>query len=298
MGNILILGTFDGVHKGHQALFATAKKLCDDNDRALAVLFTRHPAELLGKKVELINTIKEKEILISESKISYSHIDFDENIIKLSPLEYISLLNKEFHPKAIVVGRNHTFGQGAQGTVKDLLKYATQFGYKVYIQHGITYDNELISSTRIRNFIKIGDLDQANAMLGRHFSFCGEVVHGRNVGSQIGFPTANIVYPSKKVIPSNGVYCVVIHINGVKYAGVMNIGNKPTFGEGLDKSFECFVLGGYHGDTYGQCVKVDMIKRIRDEMCFESVDMLKKQIANDIAITISYFKTYYNLVKY
>ena len=298
MGNILILGTFDGVHKGHQALFENAKRLCVGNDRALAVLFTRHPAELLGKKVELINTAEEKEIFISESKIGYSYIDFNESIAKLSPLEYIALLNEKYHPQAIVVGRNHTFGRGAKGTARELIKYAEQFGYKVFLQQGITYNGELISSTRIRNCIKNGELDHANAMLGRFFSFCGEVVHGRNVGSKIGFPTANIVYPWNKVIPSNGVYCVIIHINGVKYAGVMNIGNKPTFGEGLGRTFECFVLGGYQGDAYGQIVKVEMVKRIRDEMCFENVDILKKQIADDVAITISYFKTYYNKVKY
>ncbi len=298
MDNILILGTFDGVHKGHRSLFEKGKQLSKNGGRVVAVLFTRHPSEVLGKNVELLNTPAEKERLISECGIKYDYIELDSKTISLGPYEYIEFLVKKFSPKAIIVGRNHTFGRGAAGNAKDLIKYSEHFGYKVFIQPAVICGDELVSSTRIRNCIKNGELDEATQMLGGYFSFGGKVVSGRSVGRTMGFPTANIEYPKNKVMPANGVYCVIIHINGVKYAGVMNVGIKPTFGDNLDKTVECFILGGYDSELYGRFVSVDVVKRIRDEMRFDSVDDLRKQIMNDIAITISYFKIYCNNVKF
>lgn len=298
MNNVLILGTFDGVHLGHRALFKKARSVSQNGKKPIALLFDRHPSEVLGRKVELLTTAKEKENLIRSCGVDVDYIIFDENIASMEPHDYIKLLCDKYKPMAFVIGRNHTFGKNAAGNVKDLIRYAEKYQYKVHIQPSVMSGNDVVSSTRIRKCILNYDVDDANNMLGGYYSFEGVVEHGRSVGTAMGIPTANVRYPHNKIELPNGVYCVVVNIEGKKYLSVMNVGNKPTFGADLEKTVECFILGGYDGDLYDRVLRVEVVKFIRNEICFNSPELLKKQIFDDVAITIAYAKTHLKGVLY
>lgn len=298
MGNVLILGSFDGVHLGHRALFEKAKAVTQSGKKPIALLFDKHPSEILGKRVDLLNTLDEKERLIRLCGIDREYINFDKSVASMEPQQYVDFLCRRFSPDAFVIGLNHTFGKNASGSAVDLIRYSHEYQYKVHIQPSVMYNDEAISSTRIRKCISERDIDNANVMLGGYYSFAGEVQHGRSVGTSMGVPTANIKYPPKKIELPNGVYCVIVHIDGNKYASVMNVGFKPTFGNGLDKTVECFILGGYNGDLYGRSLRVDVVKYIRDERRFETTEALKKQIFDDVAITVAYIKTHFRDILY
>ncbi|MDD6205108.1 MAG: riboflavin biosynthesis protein RibF [Firmicutes bacterium] len=293
MNNALILGTFDGVHLGHRSLFAKGKELAGLGMTPVAVLFSRHPAQVLGKKTELINTLAERENLLRAEGVGFAYIDFNPELAAMPADDYVAMLCRRFAPGAMIAGRNHTFGRNAAGTPKDLLRLAGVYGYKVFVQPSVMYNGEPVSSTRIRECIRQGDMDAANAMLGYRFGFEGCVGQGRHVGSQMGFPTANIAYPEEKVCPADGVYCVAAVINGKSYGGVMNIGFRPTFENGGGRTYECNIFN-YSGDLYGKTVRIEFIKRLREEKRFASPEELKKQISDDIRITTAYFKTIKN----
>ena len=286
----LLLGTFDGVHAGHRSLIEKSRELEKAGMYPLAVLFSQHPAKVLGRSVSLLNTQKEREELIRYCGARCEYIDFTPRLASMPAAEYARMLCERFKPGAIIVGRNHTFGRDAAGTPATLAALREEYGFRLYVMPGVNWQGETVSSTRIRDCIRQGDTDSAKAMLGYDYGFCGQVQKGRHIGTSLGFPTANIEFPKDKVSPPDGVYCVSVNIGGKRHGGIMNIGMRPTFDNGRDRTYECNIFSCSDG-LYGRELEVRILKRLREEIRFDSPQALKEQIERDAAVAAAYFKT-------
>lgn len=266
----LALGFFDGVHKGHQVV------LSKYNESKLAVItFKKHPLEVFGKPCSYLSTLEKRADLIEKTGADYLfELDFTEEFSKITGEKYLQTLIEYFHPTFITTGFNHTFGSDMRGA-KLLEEMQGKYNYK-YIQiPPQKYNDEIISSSLIREYICKGDIHTANCMLGHRFSVKGKVIKGNQLGRQIGFPTANILYPSKTVNIPYGVYCT--EVNGMR--AVTNYGIKPTIGN-YTPVMETHIIG-FDKNIYGQDIEVEFIRKIRDEKKFDSINDLKLQIIKD-----------------
>lgn len=266
----LALGFFDGVHKGHQVV------LSKYNESKLAVItFKKHPLEVFGKPCLYLSTLEKRADLIEKTGADYLfELDFTKEFSKITGKEYLQTLIEYFHPICITTGFNHTFGSDMRGA-KLLEEMQGKYNYK-YIQiPPQKYNDEIISSSLIREYICKGDIHTANCMLGHRFSVRGKVIKGNQLGRQIGFPTANILYPGKTVNIPYGVYCT--EVNGMR--AVTNYGIKPTIGN-YTPVMETHIIG-FDKNIYGQDIEVEFIRKIRDEKKFDSINDLKLQIIKD-----------------
>lgn len=259
--NKIAIGYFDGVHKGHQKILSQL----DDND--LIITF--------------FNNLKDQDIYPVEDKIVLlkqycpNIIIFDLQAIKKdSKTKFINYL-KEFDPEQIITGEDFRFGYKASGSVADLQKHFNVVVVKTMIRNG-----ERISSSRIRQALKDGDIKEAREMLTRPYEITKLVVKGNGKGSEIGIPTINFLVDKHHNLLRNGVYQSKVHIDGKTYKGVTNIGNRPTF-DGEEKTIETHIID-FNQDVYGKLVTVELIKFIRDEQKFDSVKQLVSQIKKDI----------------
>ncbi|WP_448588908.1 bifunctional riboflavin kinase/FAD synthetase [Thermodesulfobium sp.] len=279
----LTIGTFDGVHLGHQLLFKQLKnKRRNDEDIISVVTFEPHP-RIFFKNVEnlsLITIIEERIRLLLEFVDEVIVLKFDEKLSKLSPEEFISFLCNGFKINTIVEGENFHFGHGKGGDVALLRKLGKSFGFDVDIANLYIFNGLPISSSRIRRLIISGKIEEANKLLGWDFFVSGEVIHGDRIGTFLGFPTANLRLPEYKIIPQSGVYAAEVEISGKRYLGALNIGVKPTVG-GKKRSVEVHVID-FEGDLYQEVITVKFKYKIRDEIKFDSIIALKKQIRADI----------------
>lgn len=296
MNKGLILGFFDGVHLGHQEVIKSALNYAD---KAVLITFKNSPAEYFSGNYEYIFPRKKSLSYIKEVEVV--ELDFKE-IATMPAEKYLEYLVNEFQPVSISTGFNHTFGFNKSGDIKLLEACQEQYGYKYFCVPAQMYKNEPISSTRIKSLLKTGDVENVNIMLGRPFSLEGEVIHGAQIGRKIGFPTANIMYPEHIVRLPFGVYGGRIKIKpltrrfvppsptkgveGLLQASliyphaVINWGMKPTVNNTKEPVAEIHILG-FEGDLYGQNIEVEILKKIRDEKKFESLEELKTQIKKD-----------------
>lgn len=292
---VVTLGTFDGVHCGHQfilnKIIDTAKAL---NYESLVLTFFPHPRMVLNKdkSIKLINTIQEKTNLLAKAGINNLVIHpFDNTFSNLSGEEFVkNVLVDIFNVHKIIIGYDHRFGKGGTCDINDLENFGKKYGFEVE-QISVQEINDVsVSSTKVRQSLLEGNIKKANSYLGYEFFITGTVVKGKQLGRTIGFPTANIK-PTEdyKLIPLKGVYITVIDIEGKQYPAMLNIGNNPTVGEN-DLSIEANILD-FEGDIYGKEVKVSFYDRIRDEQKFNSLDELKKQLFADKLVTQNYFKS-------
>lgn len=266
----LALGFFDGVHKGHKAVISK-----QDGSNLAVITFKKHPLETFGKECKYITTLKKRKELIEKSGADYLfEIDFTEEFSHITGEEYLKTLIKYFHPACIITGFNHNFGNNKQGAYL-LEKMQADYSYK-YIQiPPQTFNNEIISSTNIKEYLAKGDIQTANSMLGYNFSISGRVIQGNKIGRTIGFPTANIIYPENIIQIPFGVYCT--KINGMK--AVTNYGIKPTLGQS-EPVVESHILN-FSQNIYDKEIEIEFIKKIRDEKKFDSIEELKVQINKD-----------------
>ncbi len=277
------LGFFDGVHLAHNELISQLVKTAKVNGlKSVLVTFQKSPAEKFVDNVEYLTTNEEKELHIANLGVDYLfELEFDEKMMNMSAQEYIELLEEYFQPEYIFTGFNHTFGKGKAGTPELLAEFAGQYGYEYVQIPPVEYKGETISSTRIRKALKSGNVKLANELLGRPFSIEGVVCKGHQVGRTIGFPTANIVYPKKKVQIPFGVYCVSVDIEAESYRGVLNYGVKPTVtGENAPVA-EVHILG-FNQNIYNKPIKINLLQWIREEKKFSSLKELKSQIEKDL----------------
>ena len=283
---VLTIGNFDGVHKGHLALFDKAK------DRAKAIggqsvvmTFEPHPLKIMRPEngPQLITHTGQKLELIEKAGIDVIIcVSFDRDFAAIPARDFIdTILVKKIGIKEIVVGYDYTFGHNREGDINLLRELGNDFGFVVHLVGPVEIDHTLVSSTSIRRLVQEGRLAEAKVLLGRDFEVQGTIVKGRNRGGRLlGFPTANL-NPHGELLPKKGVYAVKMLIDDALYNGVTNVGVNPTFGDtGL--TVETHVLD-YSGDLLGKTIKVHFIKRLRDEKAFKSLEELSDQIAQDIA---------------
>ncbi len=284
---VVTIGNFDGVHLGHQALFQKViEKSKEINGPSVAVTFEPHPMRVLKKNDHppLITLYEQKKELIESSGIDVLIcIPFSKDFAALTATEFVEdLLVSRIGMKAIVVGEDYTFGKDREGNLDLLKKFSMHLGFEVVVVNWIQLTDwpDRISSTRIRKLVMEGKLAEAQKLLGRYYQIRGIVASGRNRGGRLlGFPTANINLHDE-LCPKTGVYAVTVEHMDKNYKGVANIGYSPTF-EDRVFTVEVHILD-FDKDLLGLKIRVNFIKRLRDEIKFSSISDLSEQIKKDI----------------
>ena len=289
--SIVTLGKFDGLHIGHQMLLDHVLELKQKGYQSVMFSFSLHPNNLFSEKeIKLIYTNEEKYYHLKKMGfdilISYP---FTKDTASIEPEEFIkNVLVDQLDAKFIVVGSDFCFGKDRKGNATMLKEYSTQYGYEVYVYDKLTSSQKVVSSTRVRDELEKGDMEEVQTLLGRPFSIRGEVIHGRRLGRTFGMPTINIQPPEEKLLPPNGVYASTMMIEGIKRYGVTNIGYKPTVGSEPRPGVETYILD-FTGDLYGEMVEVNLHHFMRPELKFETVEELKVQMQRDMEDAIQYF---------
>lgn len=284
------IGNFDGVHLGHQFLFKTLLQEARQKHRkAVVITFDPHPKKTLHpdrRPFYLITTLEEKIRLIEKQGIdALMIIPFTLEFSETTAEEFVRhILWDALHIRKILIGHDYTFGKNKAGDESLLAAFGSKLGFEVGIINAFKIDNAVISSTRLRYAILEGDVKKAAAILGRPYNLSGIVIEGSRRGGTLGFPTANIK-PVKVLIPANGVYAAIIHMDGNRYKGVLNIGVNPTFAD-EKLSIEVHLLK-FNDNIYGKNLDILFIDRIRDEKKFEGPEKLVEQIKQDIDQAIS-----------
>lgn len=291
---VVTIGTFDGVHVGHKFVLKKVNELAEKNNYKSTVLtFFPHPRMVLQQdsSIKLLNTIPEKEELLSKLGIENLIIHpFDLEFSRLSAEEFVKdILVKKLNVGIIIIGHDHRFGRNRTATINDLIEYGKEYDFDVQEITAKEIDDIAISSTKIRTALLEGNIHTANKYLGYEYFIIGKVVHGKQIGRTIGFPTANIeISENYKLIPKNGVYIISSSLNGEKYFGMMNIGINPTV-EGLEQKIEVHFFD-FNKDIYDQQIKIEIHSRIRDENKYNSLDELKTQLKSDELTSRAFIK--------
>lgn len=294
---VLTIGTFDGVHLGHQKII---NQLNEEAEKigGESVLFTfyPHPRMVLYPEshgLKLIQTQAEKVDKLRRMGLQNAIIyPFTLEFSRLTALEFVRdfLVNK-LNVKKLVIGYDHQFGKNREGSIQFLLDVCDTYGFEVIEIAAQEIDEVNVSSTKIRNAIKSGDIETANSFLGEPFQLQGVVVKGQSLGRELGFPTANIDLQSDlKLIPASGVYAVKVDVDGILYDGMMNLGNRPTVDDLTSTNIEVHLFN-FSDDLYGKMLTVQLLSRFRDVIKFDSIEALKSQLAEDETNIRSYFST-------
>ena len=282
---IVTIGTFDGVHIGHQKII---KRLVDIAHKkylnSVVLTFFPHPRMVLqnNNDIKLLNTIEERETILSDLGLDYLVVKtFTKEFANLSAEEFVkNILVDKLNAKHIIIGYDHRFGKGRSANIDDLKSFGKQYDFEVEEISVQDIEDVSVSSTKIRNALNDGDILTANTYLGYNFYITGKVVKGKGLGRKIGFPTANIeIAEDYKLIPKNGVYVIKTSIENKLVYGMMNIGMNPTV-NGTKKTIEAHFFN-FNNDIYNQTLKIEFVARLRDEQKFESVELLKKQLKLD-----------------
>lgn len=293
--SVLTLGTFDGIHIGHQKILKKLLLEAKSQDyESVLLTFFPHPRMVLNKdvKILLLNTIKEKTKLTEEIGIDNLIIHpFDTTFSELSAEDFVKkILIDQLNLGKIIIGYDHKFGKNRSADINDLIKLGRKYDFEVEQISAKEIDDISISSTKIRKALLNGDIQLANMYLGYNYSISGNVIEGKKIGRTLNFPTANIdIDEDYKLIPKNGVYIVSSLIDNKTVFGMMNIGNNPTV-EGLSENIEVHFFD-FNQDLYNSEICIELISRIRDEQKFESLEDLKNQLENDKVYSLNYIKS-------
>ena len=283
--SILTIGTFDGVHLGHQKIInSLVAKAQYQKLQANILTFFPHPRMVLQKEsnLELIDTLKEKQDLLKDLGIDNLIIQpFSKEFSKLTAIEFTrDILVNELGMSSLMIGYDHRFGKKREASVEDLIRYGKTYNFEVTVIPAQDISSITVSSTKIRNAIRASDFKKVSQFLGRYYQLNGKVIKGDGLGRTIQFPTANIqIDETYKLIPSKGVYLVKVRFQGNEYSGMMNIGNRPTI-NGFGQTIEIHIFD-LDRDLYGIKLKVFLLKKIRDEKKFDSLITLKNQLTKD-----------------
>lgn len=288
----LALGFFDGIHLGHSVVIKNAVEYAKQHNlKSGIILFNTHPKEFFtGNKVQNILTFDDKVAILNKLGVDYVFLlDFNEKIAQMTPSEYMEeIILHYFRPQAISTGFNHTFGKGGVGNSETLYQYAKDYNFKYFQIPPITSNDTTISSTAIRNAVENSDFELAKSLLGYHFFIKSPVVHGREIGRTINFPTANLIYPDNIVRPETGVYLTYVATNNKIYRGILNYGFRPTIDLNDIEAVPEVHLLDFSGNLYGHILKVSFVAKIREEQHFKSLMELKNQIAKDYQFAQNY----------
>ena len=289
---VTTIGTFDGVHIGHQKILKQVVQLAEEKGYVPVVLtLFPHPRMVLQNddSIKLLNTIEERIELLKAIGIKEVIVKkFTKEFANLSAKDYVKqILVDELNTKQIVIGYDHHFGKNRSANINDLKQFATRYDFKVEEISAQDIEDVTVSSTKIRTALNEGEVDLANSYLGYNFFITGTVVKGKGLGRTIDFPTANIsITASYKLIPSNGVYVVKSKIDNKSIFGMMNIGTNPTV-DGKTRSIEVHFFN-FNKDIYNSELKIEFLKRLRSEQKFKNLDALKNQLKEDMVNASSY----------
>ena len=286
---VVTIGTFDGVHIGHQAIFRKMRELAENIDgQTVVVTFSPHPRQVLNidsSNLRFICTEEEKLKRIEQFGIdNVVIITFTKEFARTPSEDFIkNFIIERIKPSYIVVGYDHHFGKNRMGDFDQLTQLGQQFSFKVERVEAQDVDEVAVSSTKIRHALAIGDVATANRLLGYPYSVTAEVVRGNMIGRTIGFPTANLELPKEyKLINNAGVYTCLVDLNGTTYKAMANIGKRPTIGDRDDDNFIIEVnIFDFDQDIYGQHITVRFLDRIRSEVKFNGLEELKTQLNQD-----------------
>lgn len=287
----MALGTFDGIHVGHQKIISRAVDLAKEiNGTSVVFTFSNHPLSVVAPSrcpLQLVTQDDKAELIKKLGVDILLTIPFTPKFLQYSAEHFIDLVLKNLNPKHIVIGPNYFFGYKRSGTPELLKEAGNQHGFKVEVHPIVYVDDIIVSSTLIRQMIGTGHVTEAAQLLGRPVKVTGTVIHGAKRGRQMGYPTINLEVADHLILPSDGVYAVSLMIENIHYNGIANIGNNPTF-NGTERRLEVHILD-FSGDLYGQSVTVCFLKRIRGQMTFSGAEELKSQICQDIKAANAYY---------
>lgn len=301
-GNALTMGVFDGVHRGHQALVA---RVCEEASRrglgAGVVTFHPSPVTVLrpGVPFSYLTSLERRVELLREAGAQWvAVLQFTSELALVSAEDFARILVEEARMRLLIVGEDFRFGRGRSGDVARLRDLGDEYGFEVQTVALVANDaageaggaqDDVISSTRVRNALAEGAMTDVTRLLGRPFALRGPVLHGDERGRTIGFPTLNIGVSADQALPPNGVYITraTLYDGGASYTAATNIGTQPTFA-GTARRVETHLLD-FEGDLYGQVVTIELLQRLRTEQKFDGVDALVAQIGADVEATRTYF---------
>ena len=293
--NVITMGTFDGVHIGHQELIRKViERARKNNGRAYVITYYHHPKETFNPNLgSYLLTEKERKTKLLQDLgvdcIAYLH--FDHEMSKMAAEDFIrKILHDQFKAKEIIFGYDCHFGLERKGDYKFLKSHEKTYGYKSFMVRPVLYRRRVVSSSLIRNLIREGDVERAAFFLGRNYDLHGKVEHGDKIGRVIGFPTINISpSDSMKLLPATGVYFGKVLIDHQEYFCLTNVGYSPTLKNTENKRVEGYILD-YEGDLYNRSVIVEFMKKIREEKSFAAIDRLVKAIEQDVKVARQYIQ--------
>jgi len=279
----IALGFFDGVHKAHKNIILSAvKKAGKENLEPIVLTFDKSPAEMLSpENVCYIITPEEKKRICESLGAGISFLETEKELLDKEPEDFVrEYLVEKYKARHISCGYNYRFGKSGKGDPELLEKLSGKYGFTVEVSPCITKNGEEVSSSRIRTLIKNGYIKEANELLERSFSITGTVTPGKQLGTKMGFPTANVLIKEKMLSPKRGVYKTRTFVDEAEYSSVTNVGINPTVAKESLRA-ETYI-GGYSGELYGKEIRIEFDAFIREERKFEDIEALKAQISEDI----------------
>lgn len=288
------IGFFDGVHKGHQKVISKAVDFAKENNMESAVItFHPHPSVVLKKgiqHVQYITPLREKQEILKQLGVDRLYIiEFNIELSKLDPQEFIDHFIIDLNIKHLVAGFDYTFGHKGSGNMDNIDQFARgKFNYSVIDK--VTMDEEKISSTKIRELLKKGAVEEVNSLLGRTLKFTGTVIHGAKRGRELGYPTANLSINEYALLPKIGIYAVKIIYKNAVYEGMASIGTNPTFKEDKGNLSVEVNIFDYNNDLYGEELQLEWHAFSRDEIHFDSKEALIAQLKKDEENIRNYFR--------
>ena len=286
--SVITIGTFDGVHVGHQQIIHRLVDTARKNDlQALVLTFFPHPRMVIQNdaNIKLINTIDEKAKQLEQLGVDHLVVkEFTKSFSRLTALEYVrDILVNKLKVKHIIVGYDHHFGRNRTANINELKEFGSFYDFEVTEIEPQEVDDVAVSSTKIRSAILKGNIPTANKFLGYNFMLTGTVIKGKGLGKTLDFPTANIqIEAAYKLIPKHGVYVVKSQIKGVEVFGMMNIGKNPTVSEGNQTKIEVHFFD-FSANLYGAVLKIELLDHLRSEIKFPNIEALKLQLEKDKA---------------
>ena len=291
----LTIGSFDGVHRGHQEILKHLTSDENKQQRPIVVLtFFPHPAIVLGRRQEpfYINTPNERAALLFD--FGADHVitqTFDQDLAKIPAITFVDSLQRHLGFEKLIVGPDFALGNKREGDIQFLRTLGNEVGYSVDVVSPYQLGGFTVSSSYIRNLIRDGSVEEAAFFLGRSFFLKGTVVSGDARGRSIGFPTANLSTWDERAVPKPGVYACIVRLGDTKSKAVTNIGYRPTFNNKPENPLVETHLLDFKGDIYGDEIQIDFIQRLRDEIRFPGIDYLISQIEDDISRARQIFAT-------
>lgn len=274
---VVALGKFEGLHKGHMLLINKVLQLSHETGKQSVVFSIDMPG------TKRIYTIPERNRILEEIGIDFNiTCEFTKKFASMKPEAFVKdVLVERLHPEYVVVGNDFRFGKNRQGDVALLEELGNRYGYEVLAFEKLREQGTVISSSYIREQIEHGNVDLIQEYMGRPYSIAGIVQYGKQLGTTIGFPTANLIPDEEKLLVPNGVYETSLVLDNLRYRGITNVGDNPTVDDDHKIKVETNILD-YNGNLYGKYLKIEFIRQIRKEIKFDSIEALKNQIKSDI----------------